>query len=30
MDHMFATPEFQNTVYPAATVEWGWGSARNA
>ena len=30
MDHMFATPEFQNTVYPAATVEWGWGNARNA
>lgn len=29
MDHMFATPEFQKTVYPAATVEWGWGNARS-
>ena len=28
MDHMFATAEFQKTVYPAATVEWGWGNAR--
>ena len=28
MDHMFATPEFQKTVCPAATVEWGWGNAR--
>ena len=27
-DHMFATPEFQKTVYPAATVEWGWENAR--
>jgi len=29
MDHMFATEEFQKTIYPAATVEWGWGNARS-
>ena len=28
MDHMFATEIFQKTIYPAATVEWGWGNAR--
>jgi glutathione S-transferase len=29
-DTVFARPSFQKTVYPAETVAWGWGNARQA
>ena len=30
MDAVFARASFQATLYPASTVEWGWGNARAA